>query len=107
MGTLGLDRPFKMSALQCSNLEQNQRKSLVKYIGSEKHFNFHPYTFTPRWVLDAKLYATSEGGRVDILIDEMQMNILTWLATVSPTLLPFILESRVGTMGCNPQMVMR
>lgn len=44
---------------------------------------------------------------MDLSIDEVSMDIMTGLAIVSPTLPPFLIESKLGTVSYNPQRVMR
>lgn len=46
--------------------------------------------------MEAKLYVVLGGGSIDIFADEVPMNIMTWLAITSLTLLPFITESKMG-----------
>lgn len=85
-----LNKMLKIKAQRWSKLKQHKNKSLVKNIDSEKHFVFHPYTFTPRGVLEATLYAAPGGGSLDIFANEIPMNAMNWLAISSPTLLSFI-----------------
>lgn len=44
---------------------------------------------------------------VEISFEKVSMTPLTWLAVIFPTLLPFITESKIGTISYNPQRVMR
>lgn len=67
----------------------------------EKNFIIRWYTFTPRGVAEIKLYALG-GSTIQLANDEVSMNVLTWLTIISPTLLPFITESKTGTISFNP-----
>lgn len=54
-----------------------------------------------------ELYEILGGGFVEISAEEVLMNVLTWLAKITPTLLPFVVESKMETISYNPQRVMR
>lgn len=101
------DKPVKMRAQRWSNMKQHKGKELVEGIDSEKQFTFRPYAFTPRGIAEPKLYATLGSDAVEISFGEVPMKFLTWLAIISPTLLPFITESKTGTVSYNRQRVMR
>lgn len=101
------NKPQKMTAQRWSKLKQHRNKSLVIYVDSEKHFVFRPYTFTPQGITGAKLYAALRGAPVDIFANEIPMYAMTWLAISSPTLLPFITESKSRGISYNPQRVLR
>lgn len=46
------------------------------------------------------------GSRIQVS-NEVPVNVLTWLAFVSPTLLPFIIEDKEGTISYNLQCLIR
>lgn len=96
-----------MRAQRWSNLKQQKGKYLMDYIDSEKHFSFHPCGSTPRGVVEAKLYAPLGGKSVDLSAQMVSAELVSWMTMVTPTLLPFITESRTGTISYNPQRVMR
>lgn len=83
-------------------MKQHKDKRLSKYIDSKKHFVFRPYTFTPRGIAEAKLYAALRSDTVKISSDEVPMTILTRLSIISLTLLSLIADSKVGTISYNP-----
>lgn len=93
------DRPEKNRAQRWSNLKQLRGKDLVEYIDSEKHFSFRIYRST--------------GGGCEVVCGFWEQprgisaDLLTWLAIITPTLLPLIIESKAGTANYNPQRVMR
>lgn len=100
------DRPYQPRAQRWSGVKQTKHKKLAKVIGVEQNFNFMPYTFTPQDVVEIQLYTDLGESTVQLSNDEVQMKVLTWLAIISPTLLPFIAEAKTGTVN-NPQRVMR
>lgn len=79
------DKSEKMMAQRWSNVKQQKGKELVEYIDSEKYFFFRPYTSTPRGIAEAKLYAVLESDIVDISSKGVSMELLTWVAIISPT----------------------
>lgn len=66
------------------------------------NFNFRPYTLAPRWIAKIELYIGLGGSAEQISNDEVPMNILTWLAIIFLTLLPFITESAFGAISYKP-----
>lgn len=99
------EKPEKMRAQRWSNIKQQKGKEFVEYIDSEKHFS--PYTSTPGGIAEAKLYAALRNDTIDISYKGVSTKLLTWLAIISPTLLPFITESKTDTVSYNRQRVMR
>lgn len=87
-------------------MKQNKNKKLSKVI-NKKNFSFRPYTFTPRGVVELQLYADLGGSTILLSIDEAPMKVLTWLAIISPALIPLITETAKGVISYNIQHVMR
>lgn len=54
------EKPLKMRAHRWSGLKQHKEKRLSKYNDSKKQFVYRPYTFSPRGVAEANLYAALE-----------------------------------------------
>lgn len=88
-------------------IEATKGKDLVDFIDTEKHFSFRPYGYTPRVISEVKLYASSGSSLVDIPPRMISTELAAWLAIISPTLLPFMTESKTGIVSYNPQRVMR
>lgn len=57
--------------------------------------------------MEVKLYAALGGSSKVIFSDEVPVNVLTWLAIISPTLSPFITEPKTGIINYNLQRAMR
>lgn len=54
-----------------------------------------------------KLYTALGSDIVEISFKEVWMDIWTWLAIISPTLLTVITKSKTGAVSYNPQRVVR
>lgn len=54
-----------------------------------------------------KLYAAPGSSPMDTFSRGVSVELLTWLAIITPTLLPFITAYKVRTVSYNPQWVMR
>lgn len=65
-------KPIKMRAERWSNLKQHKSKELLKYIDLEKHLVFRPYTFTPRGIIEVKLYAALRSDTMEISSKKFQ-----------------------------------
>lgn len=101
------DKPARMRAQRLSNLKQQRMKDLVDFIYSKKHFSLHPYGSTPHGIVEAKLYAPLGGKSVDVSTQRVSAELVTWMAIITPTLLPFVTESKAGAVSYNPQRVIR
>lgn len=68
-----------MRAQRWCNLKQQKGKDLVDYIDSE-----------------AKLYAPLGSKTIDISHRRVSVDLMAWLMMITPTLLPFVTESKAG-----------
>lgn len=59
-------------------IEQENEKS--KVIDVERSFNFRPYTFTPRGIVELQLYADLGGSTMSNY--KVPVKILTWLTII-------------------------
>lgn len=68
-----------------------------------KSFNFRPYTFTSRGVAEIELSAYL-GSTLQISNDKIPLNILTWLAIISLTLLPLLSSPKWESSATTPSV---
>lgn len=93
------DMPFQLRAQRWLGL----KKTFLDHRCGE-NFNFQPYTFTSQGVAEIELCTDLGGSTVKISNDEVPMNIVTWLAIISPALLPFITKSKWDLLVTVPSI---
>lgn len=79
-----------------SKCKRKENKKLSEVIDNEKNFNFRPYIFTPRGIVELGFYA-EDGGALSLMSrEEVPMKVLFWLALLSPPMELFISEVLEG-----------